>query len=64
MKITDGKITGIQMACMVRAKDGMVVSTLDPEAVELRSHVIEWLMTKPPPRLPGVRRGGECQLQE
>jgi len=64
MKITDGKITGIQMACMVRAKDGMVVSTLDPEAVELRSHVIEWLMTNHPHDCPVCDEGGECQLQE
>ena len=64
MKITDGKISGIQMACMVRAKDGMVVSTLDPDAMELRSHVIEWLMTNHPHDCPVCDEGGECQLQE
>jgi NADH-quinone oxidoreductase subunit G len=64
MKITDGKATGIQMACMVKAKDGMVVSTLDPDAVELRSHVIEWLMTNHPHDCPVCDEGGECLLQE
>jgi len=64
MKVTDGKTTGIQMACMVGAKDGMVVSTLDPDAVELRSHVIEWLMTNHPHDCPVCDEGGECQLQE
>lgn len=64
MKITDGKVSGIQMACMVKARDGMVVSTLDPEAMELRSHVIEWLMTNHPHDCPVCDEGGECQLQE
>jgi len=64
MRITDGKVSGIQMACMVKARDGMIVSTLDPEAVELRSHVIEWLMTNHPHDCPVCDEGGECQLQE
>ncbi|TLM65941.1 MAG: NADH-quinone oxidoreductase subunit NuoG [Deltaproteobacteria bacterium] len=64
MRITDGKVSGIQMACMVRAKDGMIVSTLDPDAVELRRHVIEWLMTNHPHDCPVCDEGGECQLQE
>ena len=64
MRISDGKVSGIQMACMVKARDGMVVSTLDPEAVELRSHVIEWLMTNHPHDCPVCDEGGECQLQE
>jgi NADH-quinone oxidoreductase subunit G len=64
MRITDGKVSGIQMACMVKAKDGMIVSTVDPDAVELRSHVIEWLMTNHPHDCPVCDEGGECQLQE
>ncbi|NJC88544.1 MAG: NADH-quinone oxidoreductase subunit NuoG [Desulfuromonas sp.] len=64
MRISDGKVSGIQMACMVKARDGMVVSTLDPEAVELRGHVIEWLMTNHPHDCPVCDEGGECQLQE
>jgi NADH-quinone oxidoreductase subunit G len=64
MKFVDGPVKGLQMACMVWAKDGMVVSTLDPDAVELRSHVIEWLMTNHPHDCPVCDEGGECQLQE
>jgi len=64
MKFIDGPVKGVQMACMVTARDGMVVSTLDPEAVELRSHVIEWLMTNHPHDCPVCDEGGECQLQE
>ncbi|MCM2264194.1 MAG: 2Fe-2S iron-sulfur cluster-binding protein, partial [Desulfuromonadales bacterium] len=64
MRISDGKASGIQMACMVKAKDGMIVSTLDPTAMELRSHVIEWLMTNHPHDCPVCDEGGECQLQE
>jgi NADH-quinone oxidoreductase subunit G len=52
------------MACMVKAKDGMIVSTVDPDAVELRSHVVEWLMTNHPHDCPVCDEGGECQLQE
>jgi len=64
MKFVDGPVKGLQMACMVWARDGMVVSTLDPDAVELRSHVIEWLMTNHPHDCPVCDEGGECQLQE
>jgi NADH-quinone oxidoreductase subunit G len=64
MKFAAGPVKGIQMACMVEARDGMVVSTIDAEAVELRSHVIEWLMTNHPHDCPVCDEGGECQLQE
>ena len=52
------------MACMVEAQDGMVVSSTDPDAVELREHVIEWAMTNHPHDCPVCDEGGECQLQE
>jgi NADH-quinone oxidoreductase subunit G len=32
VKFIDGPIKGIEMSCMVNAKDGMVVSTTDPDA--------------------------------
>ncbi len=64
MKFEDGPVKGIQMACMVEAKDGMVVSTVDPVAAELRSHVIEWLMMNHPHDCPVCDEGGECQLQD
>jgi len=64
MKFVDGPIKGIQMSCMVPAQDGMVVSTLDQDAAELRAHVIEWLMMNHPHDCPVCDEGGECQLQD
>ncbi len=64
MKFEDGPVKGIQMSCMVEAKDGMVVSTVDPAAAELRAHVIEWLMINHPHDCPVCDEGGECQLQD
>ena len=55
---------GVQMSCLVEAAEGMVVNTLDPTAVELRQHVIEWLMTNHPHDCPVCDEGGECQLQD
>jgi len=48
VKFVAGPVKGIQMSCMVAALDGMVVSTTDPEAVDFRRHVIEWLMLHNP----------------
>jgi len=64
MMFLDGPVKGLQMACMVTAQDGMVVSSTDPDAVELREHVIEWAMTNHPHDCPVCDEGGECQLQE
>ncbi|WP_305041310.1 NADH-quinone oxidoreductase subunit NuoG [Geoalkalibacter sp.] len=64
MKFEDGPVKGIQMACMVTAQEGMVVSTLDAATVEFRAHVIEWLMMNHPHDCPVCDEGGECQLQD
>ena len=64
VKVTDGPMKGLQMSCMVPAQDGMVVSTADPEAVEMRRYVIEWLMINHPHDCPVCDEGGECQLQD
>jgi NADH-quinone oxidoreductase subunit G len=64
MTFLDGPVKGVQMSCMVEAKDGMVVSTLEPAAVDLRKHVIEWLMVNHPHDCPVCDEGGECQLQD
>ncbi len=64
MTFLDGPVKGVQMACMVEAKDGMVVSSSDPAAIELRQHVIEWAMMNHPHDCPVCDEGGECQLQE
>ena len=64
MLFIDGPVKGVQMACMVEAKDGMVVSTEADEAVAYRSQVIEWLMINHPHDCPVCDEGGECQLQD
>ncbi len=64
MMFLEGPVSGVQMACMIPAQDGMVIATNDPEAVELREHVIEWAMTNHPHDCPVCDEGGECQLQE
>ena len=64
MKFLDGPVKGIQMSCMVQAQDGMVVSTVDPEATRMRSLVIEWLMANHPHDCPVCDEGGECLLQD
>ena len=58
---TKGKI---QMACMTPAVDGTRISMNDPDAVEFRRYVIEWLMTNHPHDCPVCDEGGECHLQD
>ena len=64
VKFVDGPLKGVQMSCMVAAQDGMVVSTTDPEAVEFRKSVIEWLMLNHPHDCPVCDAGGQCLLQD
>lgn len=64
VKFLDGSLKGIQMSCMVEAQDGMVVSTMDAEAVDFRKHVIEWLMLNHPHDCPVCDEGGHCLLQD
>jgi NADH-quinone oxidoreductase subunit G len=60
----EGPVTGVQMSCMIRARDGMVVSTTDQKAVDFRRQVIEWLMVNHPHDCPVCDEGGHCLLQE
>jgi len=64
VKFVDGPVKGIQMSCMTDAADGMVVSTSDPEAVDFRRQVIEWLMINHPHDCPVCDEGGHCLLQD
>lgn len=64
MNFIDGPIKGVKMSCLVEAMDGMVVSTLDPAAREMRRSVTEWLMMNHPHDCPVCDEGGECQLQD
>jgi len=64
VKFVDGPVKGVEMSCMTKAADGMVVSTTDPEAVEFRRYVIEWLMLNHPHDCPVCDEGGHCLLQD
>ncbi|MCB2189825.1 MAG: NADH-quinone oxidoreductase subunit NuoG [Deltaproteobacteria bacterium] len=64
VKFVEGHRKSIDMSCMVEAKDGMVVSTSDPEAVAFRRYVIEWLMLNHPHDCPVCDEGGHCLLQD
>ena len=52
------------MACMTPASDGTRISIADPEAVEMRASVTEWLMLNHPHDCPICDEGGECHLQD
>ncbi|MEW6442416.1 MAG: NADH-quinone oxidoreductase subunit NuoG [bacterium] len=64
VKFLQGPFKGVQMSCMIDARDGMVVSTTDEEAVDFRRHVIEWLMLHHPHDCPVCDEGGHCLLQD
>jgi NADH-quinone oxidoreductase subunit G len=64
VKFIEGPVKGIQMSCMIDAHDGMVVATDDPEAMDFRRHVIEWLMISHPHDCPVCDEGGHCLLQD
>jgi NADH-quinone oxidoreductase subunit G len=64
VKFLEGPFKGVQMSCMIDAKDDMVVSTTDEEAVNFRQYVIEWLMLHHPHDCPVCDEGGHCLLQD
>jgi NADH-quinone oxidoreductase subunit G len=64
VKFLDGPVRGLQMSCMVEARDGMVVSSIDDEAVDFRRFIIELLMLNHPHDCPVCDEGGHCLLQD
>jgi NADH-quinone oxidoreductase subunit G len=64
VKFLQGPFKGVQMSCMIDARDGMVVSTTDPEAVDFRKYIIELLMLHHPHDCPVCDEGGHCLLQD
>ncbi len=60
-KDTRGRIV---MSCMTPASEGARISINDPEAVNFRKSVIEWLMVNHPHDCPVCDEGGECHLQD
>ena len=64
VKFLEGPVHGLQMSCMVEARDGMVVSSTDDEAVDFRRFIIELLMLNHPHDCPVCDEGGHCLLQD
>ncbi len=62
--VHEGTFKGLKMSCLVKAEEGMVVTTDDQQSVEFRARVGEWLMLNHPHDCPVCDEGGECQLQE
>ncbi|SHI98909.1 NADH dehydrogenase subunit G [Malonomonas rubra DSM 5091] len=62
--VVEGTFKGLKMSCLVKAEEGMVVTTDDQQSVEFRARVSEWLMLNHPHDCPVCDEGGECQLQE
>jgi NADH-quinone oxidoreductase subunit G len=54
----------IVMSCMTPVSEGMRISIHDPEVVEFRAAVIEFLMINHPHDCPVCDEGGECHLQD
>ncbi|MFZ1983025.1 MAG: NADH-quinone oxidoreductase subunit NuoG, partial [Desulfatitalea sp.] len=52
------------MACMTPADEGTRIAIDDPEAVQFRASIIEWLMINHPHDCPVCDEGGECHLQD
>ena len=54
----------IVMACMTPISDDLRISLQNPDAVNFRSSVTEWLMLNHPHDCPICDEGGECHLQD
>ncbi|NLG96005.1 MAG: NADH-quinone oxidoreductase subunit NuoG [Chloroflexi bacterium] len=54
----------IVMACMTPANDNTYISVFDPEALQFRASVTEWMMINHPHDCPVCDEGGECHLQD
>lgn len=54
----------IVMSCITPANDGTRISIDDPEVLEFRASVIEFLMLNHPHDCPVCEEGGECHLQD
>ncbi|MSO81687.1 MAG: 2Fe-2S iron-sulfur cluster binding domain-containing protein [Acidobacteria bacterium] len=58
------KMPKLQTSCSTLCLDGMVVHTLEPEVVEARAGVFEFLLINHPLDCPVCDKGGECPLQD
>ena len=58
------KMPKLQTSCSMACTEGMVVQTRDPEVVEARAGVFEFLLINHPLDCPVCDKGGECPLQD
>ena len=58
------KMPKLQTSCSTLCADGMVVYTREPEVVEARAGVFEFLLVNHPLDCPVCDKGGECPLQD
>ncbi len=58
------KMPKLQTSCSTPVAEGMIVRTNDPEAVEGRAGVFEFLLINHPLDCPVCDKGGECPLQD
>src|SRR5918999_2218395 len=58
------KMGKLQTSCSTLCTDGMVVYTREPEVVEARAGVFEFLLINHPLDCPVCDKGGECPLQD
>ena len=58
------KMPKLQTSCSTLCLDGMVVHTREPEVVEARAGVFEFLLVNHPLDCPVCDKGGECPLQD
>jgi NADH-quinone oxidoreductase subunit G len=54
----------LQTSCSTTCTDGMVVSTREPDVVQARAGVLEFLLVNHPLDCPVCDKGGECPLQD
>ena len=58
------KMPKLQTACTTTVANGMVVNTQNPEVVNGRKAMLEFLLTNHPLDCPVCDKGGECELQD
>jgi NADH-quinone oxidoreductase subunit G len=58
------KMPKLQTSCSTICTEGMVVSTRDPDVVDARASVFEFLLINHPLDCPVCDKGGECPLQD
>jgi len=64
VRVDNPKIPKLQTACTMPVSEGMVVTTDSQEIEEVRSAMIEFLLSNHPVDCPVCDRAGECELQD